>query len=449
MNALLERFFGLAAHKTTPAREIAAGTTTFLTMSYIIFVQPAVLSAAGMPFEAVMAATCLAAAFGSAVMAFLANYPIALAPAMGHNFFFAFTVCGAAATGGMGLTWREGLAAVFVSGGLFLFLSLFGFRGKIVHAVPGALRHAIAVGIGLLIALLGLQWGGIVVDTPGTLVGLGDLTSGPTVVTLFGLLLIAGLTVRRFRGAILIGVLSTTGLAVATGYAPFHGVVASPPSLTPTLFELDFAGLFGHPDFWVAVVIFFFLDLFDTIGTLLGVATAAGMLDENGRLPKAERALAADAAATVAGAAMGTSTVTSYIESSAGVAAGGRTGLTALTVGGWFLAALFFTPLVKTVGAGYATADGATLYPAIAPALIVVGAMMFALVRHIPWDAPTEAIPAYLTVVTIPLSFSITEGIAIGFISYSLLAIIDGRGKETGGLVHLIAVAFLLRYLFL
>ncbi len=445
---ILERRFRLAEKGTTPRREIVAGSTTFLTMSYIIFVQPAVMNAAGIPFDAALAATCIASAVGCLLMAFLANYPIALAPAMGHNFFFAYTVCGAVAAGGMGFTWQEGLAAVFVSGALFLTLSLIGFREKIIGAVPASLRHAIAVGIGLLIALLGLEWGGIVVAAPGVLVGLGDLSQPAPLLTIGGTLLIVALTARNVPGALLVGMLITAGIALIADMAEFHGVVSAPPSLGPTLFALDFVGLVTHPGFWVAVIVFFFLDLFDTIGTLIGVATTANLLDNEGRLPHAERALAADAGATVVGAVMGTSTVTAYIESGTGVAAGGRTGMTALVTGGLFIVALFFTPLVKTVGGGYVV-DNATLYPVIAPALIVVGALMFALCRSIPWDDPAEAFPAYLTIVIIPLSFSITEGIAAGFISYSLLSIVGGRAKEVGGLVHLIAVAFILRYLFL
>lgn len=429
--------------------ELTAGATTYLTMSYIIFVQPTVLSITGMDFGAVMVATCLSSAAASALMAFLANYPIALAPAMGHNFFFAMTVCGAAAAGGMGFTWQEALAAVFVSGAMFLALSFFGFREKIINAVPKSLRLGLVVGIGLLIALLGLEWGGIIVDKPGTLVGLGNLKSKPAILALFGVLLIMALTIRKVKGAILLGIIATAAVAVALGVSSFHGVVSAPPSLSPTFLKLDLGGLFSHPDFWLAIAVFFMLDLFDTVGTLIGVATSAGLLDKDGNLPKAERALAADAGGTVIGAMLGTSTVTSYIESAAGVAAGGRTGLTALVTSALFVLSVFFTPIAEAIGGGFEVAEGIYLYPVIAPALIVVGAMMFSLVREISWDDPAEGFSAYLTVIITPLSVSITEGISAGFISYSLLKTIEGRFREVHPITHACALLFILRYIFL
>ncbi|MBI4829395.1 MAG: NCS2 family permease [Nitrospinae bacterium] len=445
----LERAFGLSTHNTTVATEATAGATTFLTMSYIVFVQPAVLSAAGMDFGAVMLATCLSSAFASILMAFLANYPVALAPAMGHNFFFVFSVCGAVAAGGMGFTWRQALAAVFVSGSIFLFLSLFGFREKVIAAVPESLRYGLAVGVGLLIALLGLEWGGIVVAKPGTLVGLGDITSGPALVCIAGTFTIAALMVMNVRGAILIGILASALVSIAAGYAAFHGVVSVPPSLAPTFLQLDFAGLFAHPQFWMVILIFFFLDLFDTVGTLMGVGLRAGLVDKNGKLPRAERALAADAAGTVIGAALGTSTVTSYIESAAGVAAGGRTGLTALVTALFFILAIFFAPLAQTVGGGYQVPGGPMLYPAIAPSLIVVGSLMLSLVRDIPWDDMSEAFPAYLAIIVTPLALSITEGISVGFIAYSILKTAKGDFFRVHPAAHVLALIFILRYVFL
>jgi len=445
----LRDFFELDKRNTTVATEATAGATTFLTMSYIIFVQPAVLSAAGMDFGSVMMATCIASAIASCLMGLLANYPIALAPAMGHNFFFAFTVCGAVGTGGFGLTWQQGLAAVFVSGAIFLFLALFGFREKVIDAIPMSLRLGIAVGIGLLIALLGLEWGGIVVDRPGVLVGLGDVKSGPVLVTVFGVLVIMALMINKVKGAILIGILASAAVALVFGIATYHGIAGAPPSMDPTFLKLDFGGLFRSPNFWLVIAIFFFLDLFDTVGTLLGLATKADMLDEHGKLPRAERALSADAAGTVAGALLGTSTITSYIESASGVASGGRTGLAAIVTACLFILAIFFAPLAQTIGGGYKVAEGAYLYPVIAPALIVVGSIMLPLVKDIPWDDMAEGFSAYLTIIIIPLTVSITEGISAGFISYSILKTLSGRFWEVHPAVHLIAAAFLLRYVFL
>ncbi|MGK7344196.1 MAG: NCS2 family permease [Candidatus Nitrospinota bacterium M3_3B_026] len=442
-------FFEVERRGSTIGRELSAGGTTFLTMSYIIFVQPAVLSMTGMDFGAVMVATCLSSAAASALMAFLANYPIGLAPAMGHNFFFALTVCGAAGAGGMGFTWQEALAAVFISGSLFLFLSFFGFREKVINAVPQPLRIGLAVGIGLLIALLGLQWGGIIVDNPGTLVGLGDIKSGPALLTLFGVFLIVSLSIRGVRSAILIGILTLAVTAAMAGMAEFSGIVSAPPPLWPTLFKLDILGLFQSPDFWLVITTFFILDLFDTVGTLVGLGASANLLDKDGKLPKAERALAADAGGTVLGALLGTSTVTSYIESAAGIAAGGRTGLAALTTAVLFVLAIFFSPLAKMASGGYEVSEGVYLYPVIAPALIVVGSMMLKLVRDISWEDTADGFSAYLTIIVTPLTVSITEGISAGFVSYSLLKTVEGRFREVHPLTHLLALLFVLRYAFL
>ena len=445
----LKSFFELDKHKTTLGREAGAGATTFLTMSYIIFVQPAVLSITGMDFGSVMMATCLSSAFATILMAILANYPIAQAPAMGHNFFFAFTACGPVAIGGFGLEWQQALAAVFISGMIIIALSLLGLLDAIINSVPLSIRLGLAVGIGLLIALLGLQWGGIVVDRPGVLVGLGDLKSLPAMLTIFGTFLMAILMVRKAPGGILLGILATAAIALATGAAKFHGIAGAPPSMAPTFLKLDFAGLFGKPGFWLVIAIFLFLDLFDTIGTLLGVATKAGLVDDDGKLPKGARAIQADAGGTVLGAALGTSTVTSYIESASGVAAGGRTGLTAMVTAGLFLLAVFFAPLAQTIGGGYEVSKGVYLYPVIAPALIIVGSLMLTLVKDIPWDDLTEAFSAYLTIIITPLTLSITEGLSAGFISYSILKTAEGKFMETHPVIHGLAILFVLRYAFL
>ncbi|MBI4667225.1 MAG: NCS2 family permease [Nitrospinae bacterium] len=449
MAGLVEKLFEVDKRGSSISREVTAGITTYLTASYIIFVQPAVLSLAGMDFGAVMTATCLSTALATIFMAFLANYPIVVAPAMGHNFFFALTVCGAVAAGGMGFHWSQALAAVFISGSLFLFLSLFGFREKIISAIPASLRLGIAVGIGLLIALLGLEWGGVIVAKPGVLVGLGSIKSPPVMLTLFGTFLILTLMIRNVKGSILWGILGSALVALPFGLTEFHGVVSAPPSLAPTLLQLDFPGLFGNKHFWLVIAVFFMLALFDTVGTLVGVATTAGLMDASGKIPKAEKAMAADAAGTVAGAMLGTSTVTAYIESAAGIAVGGRTGLAAIVTAGLFLLSTFLSPLAQMVGGGYKVAEGVYLYPIIAPALIVVGSLMLALVKEIKWEDPADGFSAYLAIIITPLSVSITEGVSAGFIAYSLLKTAQGKFLEVHWLTHVIALALAARYTFL
>jgi AGZA family xanthine/uracil permease-like MFS transporter len=436
---MLEQRFQLSASGTTVRTEVLAGVTTFLTMAYIIFVQPAVLAAAGMDHGAVLTATCLASAIATLLMGLLANYPIGVAPAMGHNFFFAFTVVVAGGT-----PWRVALGAVAIAGGLFIVTAGFGLRERVIVAVPDALKHAISVGIGLLIALIGLEWSGIIVDAPGTLVTLGSLGEPPVLLALGTLALTAVLMARGVRGALLIGMVVATGVALATGLTRFEGIVAPPPSLAPTFLQLDVLGALT-PGLIDVVFVFFLLALFDSIGTLIGVASRIGLV-QNGTLPRARQALLADAVGTVVGAGLGTSTVTAYIESSTGVAAGGRTGLTAVVTAGLFLLALFFHPLVKTIGGGYAMADGVVLYPIVAPALILVGVMMMDGVRKIRWDDFTDALPAFLTMMTMPLAVSITDGIAFGFISAALLKVATGRARELDWLAYLFAAVFLVRY---
>ena len=447
MRTLLERRFRLPENGTRVRTEILAGTTTFVTLSYILFVQPAVLSAAGMDFGAVLLATCIASALGCVLMGLLANYPVAMAPAMGHNFYFAFTVCGATAAGGLAYAWQTALAATFVAGALFVLLSAVGLREKLMEALPRSLQLAIAGGIGLLIALVGLEWGGIVVERPGTFIGLGDLGAPPARAALAGLLVAALLLARRIRGAILIGIAVATLVAAAEGLLEFSGPFGLPHIERPAAFQLDLGGLFRHRESIVVILIFFFLALFDTIGTLVGVATRAGLLVD-GRLPRARRALLADALGTTAGAVLGTSTITSYVESAAGVAEGGRTGLTALVVAVLFGLALFVSPLVQVVGGGVETATG-RLYPTVAPALVVVGCLMLQPVSKVAWEDWTEGFPAFLTLVMMPFTFSITEGIAFGFMSYAALKLVAGRRREIHPLVALFAALFLLRAVFL
>lgn len=440
---MLDRLFNLKESGTTVDREIVAGVTTFLTMSYIIFVQPAVLGAAGMDPGAVMVATCLASALGTVLMALLANYPIALAPAMGHNFYFSYIVVLT-----LGYTWQEALGAVFVAGAVFVLLSTVGLRETMMNALPGCLKNGIPVGIGLLIALVGLEWSGIVVGHPVTYVTLGDLTATPTLVSVGGLIVMAVLFTLKVRGAVLIGILATAAAGLLTGIVGFDGVISPPPSIDPTLFKLAIPNVFKDPRMITVIFVFLFLDMFDTIGTLIGVSQQGGLMKE-GKLPKARQALLSDAIATSGGALMGTSTVTSYIESAAGISAGGKTGLTGIVVAILFVLAIFLSPLAHMIGASFETASGVTLYPVVAPALIIVGSMMFKNIVHIEWDDYTEAIPAFLTLIMMPLAFSITEGISFGVISYVLLKVVSGKGKSVHWLLYLFAVLFVARYIWL
>ena len=441
ITTLLDRRFSLTAHGTTPVTEALAGATTFVTMAYIIFVQPAVLAACGMDFGAVLTATCLSTALASILMGLLANYPIAVAPAMGHNFFFAYSV-----VIGMKVPWPVALGGVAVAGGIFVITAGFGLREKLITAIPTSLKHAIGAGIGLLIATVGLQWAGLVVASPGTLVTLGDVRSAPALLSLFGLTLTAVLMARRVPGALLWGVLGTTGAGLACGVVRYQGFASLPPSIAPTFLKLDLVGVFT-PAMLPVVLIFFFLALFDSVGTLIGVGERAGLM-RDGTLPRAREALLADAIGTVAGAALGTSTVTAYIESGAGVAAGGRTGLAAIVTALLFLLSLFFYPIIRMIGAGY-PAGATTLYPVIAPPLVLVGTMMIGGLRHVPWDDPAEAIPAFLTVLIMPLAVSITEGVAFGIIAYAVLQAASGRARSVHPLVYVFAALFVARYAFL
>jgi adenine/guanine/hypoxanthine permease len=441
MSSFLERRFHLSSHGTTVATEAIAGLTTFLTMAYIVFVQPAVLSAAGMDFGAVMVATCLSTAIATTLMALLANYPIAVAPAMGHNFFFAYSV-----VIGMKVSWQVALGAIAIAGVIFVLTAGVGLRERVITAIPRSLKHAIAAGIGLLIAMVGLQWAGLIVASPGTLVTLGNLHSRPVVVALVGLSVAAALMARGVPGALLWGILASAAAGVPLDIVQYHGIASPPPSLGPTFMQLDVAGALA-PAMIPVVFVFFFLALFDSIGTLVGVGQQAGLM-RGDTLPRAREALLADAVGTVAGAALGTSTVTAYIESGAGVAAGGRTGLSALVTAGLFLAALFLSPLVRMIGGGYAN-GASTIYPVIASPLIIVGAMVIGTVREIDWKDLTEAIPAFLTIIIMPLAVSITEGVAFGVVAYAALKVVTGRGRQVHPLLHAFAALFIIRYLFL
>jgi len=439
MHNFLDKTFHLTASRTTVRTEVLAGVTTFMTMSYIIFVQPAVLSTTGMDFRAVLAATCIVSAIGCFLMAFLANYPIAVAPAMGHNFFFAFTVVAA-----MHYPWQLALGAVFISGVVFLLMSIWGVREALIRAIPDSLKRGIAVGIGLLITLVGLEWSGFLAANPATFVTLGDLHHPAVWTSGAGILVTSVLLVRRMRGAVLAGILTSTVLGLTFGIVRFHGIISAPPSIAPIAFKLDIPGALKLG--LVSVIFtFFFLDLFDSIGSLIGIAEQGGFM-RNGELPRAREALLADAIGTSIAGVLGNSPVVSYIESAAGVAEGGRTGLTNVVTGLLMLAGLFFAPLAQMIGEGYKNPAGLTLYPTVAPALIVIGAFMMRNVGRIEWDDPLEYIPAFITIAFIPFTFSITDGIAFGFISYVLLSVISGRYRKLHWLMVVFAILFIVRY---
>ena len=428
----LEHYFGFAAHATDWRTEILAGFTTFITMAYIIFVNPAILSETGMPLAAVTSATCLCAAFGSILMGALANYPLALAPGMGLNAYFTYTV-----VKGMGVSWQTALGAVFLSGIIFLILTIGGIRQRLVAAIPHQLHAAVGGGIGLFIAFIGFRNAGIIVPSPTTTVTLGNLHAPATVLALVGLLIIAILQVLRVRASILIGVLTTTLLGVV-----FHQVHWQPApynlgAIKATAFHLDIRAALNI-GFFEIVFVFLFVDLFDNIGTLVAVTQRAGLISEDHTIPRLNRIFFADATSTILGSLTGTSTVTSYIESSAGVAAGGRTGVTAIVTGILFFLSLFIAPLV-----------GAIPTFATAPALILVGSLMATGLAHIAWEDPQFAIPAFLTVATIPLTWSIADGLSFGLTSYALIQLLTGRARRKDWMLYLLAALFLLRFIYI
>ncbi|MCX7018884.1 MAG: NCS2 family permease [Candidatus Sumerlaeota bacterium] len=460
--------FHLEAHNTSVRREMTAGLVTFLTMAYIIFVQPAVLSGqmfgkpTGMDFGAVMVATCLSSALFSIMMGLYARYPVALAPGMGENFFFVFSAIPAAAAAGYAEPWRVALGIVCLSGCLFLVLSLAGIRENIFEAISPSMKHSIAVGIGLFIAFIGFQNAGLIQKDPGTAVKLNHVFESPDLIVFFtGFIVASVLTARRARGAILIGIAASTlvALALKVGlpalmpaaadspivrdsmlmkqFAVARTVVSSPPPLSPTFMKLDVIHAFT-PRMMPFIIIFLYMALFDTMGTLIGIGEQAGLIRDN-KLVRARHAFTTDAASSLVGSLLGTSTVTAYIESGAGIQYGGRTGLTAVTTGLLFLAAPVFSPLIAMVGS----------YPPItAPALVLVGVMMISNVARVQWDDPTEAIPAFLIIMGIPLSYSISDGLALGFISYPIIKAFSGRGRDVKWLMYLLSAVLLAYYIF-
>jgi Permeases len=427
---MLERLFKLREHGTDVRTELLAGFTTFLTMAYIIFVNPDILSGTGMDRDAVFVATCLAAAIGSLVMALVANWPIGMAPGMGLNAFFAFTVVGA-----LGYGWQQALGAVFISGVIFVIITVTGIRSWLIEGIPHSLRSAIAAGIGLFLGIIALSSSGIVVTHPATKVALGDLSQPGPLYAMLGFFIIASLDALRVRGAILIGILAVTVLSMLLGHNEFGGVVSAPPSLAPTFFQLDIMGAF-QAGFIQVILVLVLVEVFDATGTMIGIAKRANLISE-GNPGRLKRALFADSTAIVAGSMLGTSSTTAYVESAAGVQAGGRTGLTALAVALLFLLALFFSPLAGSVPA-YATA----------PALLYVAGLMLREITEINWDDVSEATPAALTALMMPFTYSIANGLAFGFISYVVLKVCTGRFRQVHPATFIVAALFALKFAF-
>ena len=430
---MLNKLFGFDSSKHNIRTEIVAGITTFLTMSYILAVNPSMFGLLeGMPAGAVFTTTALAAIIGTLAMAFLAKLPFGLAPGMGLNAFFVFTVCM-----GMGYSWQFALTAVFIEGILFIIMTITNIREAIVNAIPKNLRYAIGGGIGLFIAFIGMQNAGIIVNDDATLIALGDIKSGTALLALIGLVITGVLYALNVKGAMLIGILVTTVIGIPMGITEFKGIVSTPDSIAPIFCKFEWHNIFTL-DMLVIVFTFLFIDLFDTVGTLVGVSTKAKMVDENGRIPNLKQAFMADAIATTAGAMLGTSTTTTYVESAAGVAQGGRTGLTAFSIACCFAIALFFSPLFLSV-------PGA----ATAPVLILVGMLMMEPVRNIDFDDATEAIPSFIALIMMPLAYSISAGIMLGMIAYVVVNMCCGKFKKLTPAMYILAVLFILKYIFI
>jgi len=435
---MLNRFFGLDAHGTTLRTELLAGFTTFLTMAYIVVVNPVILGDAGMPVAAVAAATCFAAAFGSILMGLASNYPLALAPGMGLNAYFTFTVVKS-----MGVPWQTALGCVFISGVAFLILTLIGVRQLIMNAVPRSLFAAVAGGVGLFIAFIGLADAGVIVAKPGTMVGLGNLTTPTAALSLLGLVVIASLQAWRVKGAMLLGIILTAAIGWAIGLAHINPGSYGLSDLSATAFKLDVPAALSMKggvglSLLEIVLVFLLVDLFDNVGTLVAVTKKAGLQAPDGTIPRLNRILIVDSLAMTVGAMAGTSPVSSYIESAAGVAVGGRTGLTSVVVGVLFLCTLFFAPLVQAIPVA-----------ATAPALILVGGMMMGALAEVDWVEPLEAIPAFLTVIMIPLSYSIANGLAFGITSHAVLKLLRGRASWRDWLVYVLSALFVARFIYL
>lgn len=430
---MLTKLFGFDSKQTTVRTEILAGITTFLTMSYILAVNPAMFSELeGMPIGAVFTSTALAAIVGCLAMAFWGKLPFGLAPGMGLNAFFVYTVCM-----GMGYSWQFALTAVFIEGLIFILMTITNIREAIVNAIPITLRYAIGGGIGLFIAFIGLQNGGVIVDDPATLITLGDVTSGTALLSLIGLFITGFLYAKSVRGAMLIGILVTTIIGIPMGITEFKGVLSTPESIAPIFCKFEWHNIFSL-DMLVVVFTFLFIDMFDTVGTLIGVCTKANMVDGNGRVMRIKEAFMADAIATTVGAMLGTSTTTTYVESASGVAQGGRSGLTAFAIACCFVITLFFSPLFLSIPAA-----------ATAPVLVIVGLLMLEPINRIDFGNYSESIPAFVCIITMPLAYSISDGILLGMISYVILNLLCGNYKKITPTMYILAVLFILKYIFI
>ena len=429
---MLKKLFGFDPTKTTVRTEILAGITTFFTMAYILAVNPSLFSQLDMPGGAVFTSTAIAAIVGCLAMAFIGKLPFGLAPGMGLNAFFVYTVCL-----GMGYSWQFALTAVLIEGIIFIVLTLTNVREAIVNAIPESLRNAIGAGIGLFIAFLGLQNAGVIVNNDATLVALGDITSGPALLALIGIVITGYLYAKNVTGAILIGVLVTMVIGIPMGVTQFQGVISQPESVAPIFCKFEFNQILSL-DMLIVVFTFLFIDMFDTVGTLVGVCTKAQMADKDGNIPRIKHAFMADSIATTFGAMLGTSTTTTYVESAAGVAQGGRSGLTAFVVGMGFVLALFFSPLFLSIPAA-----------ATAPALVIVGLLMMEPVKNIPWSDYSESLPAFICLISMPLTYSISNGILLGMIAYVLMNIITGKRSKVSWTMLILAILFVLKYIYI
>lgn len=429
---MFEKYFQLKQNGTTVKTEVIAGITTFLTMAYILAVNPNILSATGMDINALFTTTAISAIVGTLVMALWAKLPFALAPGMGLNAFFAFSV-----VLGMGHSWQFALTAVLIEGLIFILLTVFNIREAIVDAIPRSLKTAISAGIGLFIAFIGLQNAGIIVNNDATLVSLGEITQGTGLLAMLGILITGALLILKVKGALLIGILATAVIGIPLGITQVQGLVSTPPSIEPIFFKFEFAQILSW-DMLIVVFTFLFVDIFDTLGTLVGVSGKAGMLDKEGRIPNAKKAFMADAIGTTVGSMIGTSTVTTYVESASGVSEGGRTGLTALVTAGCFFLALFFAPLFLSI-------PGA----ATAPALVLVGLFMLSPIKELDLTDYSEAIPAFICIIAMPLAYSIAEGITLGLLSYVIINLLSGKWKKLSIGMYILAILFILKYLFI
>jgi len=441
MKNFINNYFKIKERNSDIKTEIISGIIIYLTMAYIIFVEPTVLKIAGMDFGGVLVATCIGSAIICILMGLLANFPIAGAPLMGENFFFVFTIVIA-----MKFSWQAALTAVFIEGILFLILTLLKLRQIIIDAIPNSLKHAMAVAIGLFIGFIGLKWSGIIVPNSSTGIALGNLKSTPVIIAVFGLIITSSFIIKKVKAALLYGILITTLLCLIFGISKFEGIVSLPPSISPVFMKFDFSFIHNF-NFWIIVFLLLYMEIFDTIGTIIGIAEEAGFV-KNNKIENAEKILFVDALGTTVGSLLGTSTISSYIESNAGVTQGARTGLSVIITGFLFLISIFFYPLIKMIGGGYEIAPGNIIYPAVGPALIIVGFLMLKNITKIDFSDFSESLPAYFTILGVPLTYSIADGIAFGIISYPVIKLLTGETKKVSIIMYILAIIFIIRYAF-